>query len=349
MNFNVESKGMPVQKLPFISFVVPTLNSQRTLDLCLSSIKNQHYRGRTEIVLADGGSTDNTLKIAQNYGARIVKNKLKTGEAGKAVGAKNAKGTILGFVDSDNVLPDDNWLIKMTEPFFENSDVIATEPLYFTYRKADHWLTRYFALLGMGDPLSLFIGNYDRYSFISDRWTELAIKTEDKKNWILLSLEKDNMPTIGANGFFIKKSELAKYPVKNYLFDIDVLKFLAKRSPVKVAKVKVGIIHLFTGSISTFIRKQRRRIRDFLYYQKSGIRESENGKTLVFIGVAKFCLASVLIIPLMVQTLYGYHRKKDIAWAFHPIACWLTLYAYTLETITSIFSTKEFSRKNWSQ
>lgn len=340
---------MEAKRWPTISVVTPTLNSQRTLTQSLQSVINQNYPGRVGIVIADGGSTDGTLKIAKKFRARIIKNKLKTGEAGKAAGAKIAKGEILAFVDSDNILPSPDWLNRLVEPFIKNKEIVASEPLLFSYRKNDHWLTRYFALLGMGDPLNLFIGNYDRYSLISDRWTDLKINFSDEGRYLTLTLTPQNMPTIGANGFLIRKKSLSLYPIKDYLFDIDVLKFLAIDNPIKVAKVKTGIIHLFTGDISTFIRKQRRRIRDYLFYQRLGVRAKEPDRKKLIFGIIKFVFATVIIIPLLFQALIGYKRKSDIAWFFHPFACLITLFVYSFEFLATPFAQKQFSRKKWSQ
>lgn len=339
---------MKQTEFPEVSIITPTLNSERTLKLCLSSIVNQSYLGKVEIIIADGGSTDNTLKIAKEFGAKIYQNCLKTGEAGKAVGAKYATGEILAFIDSDNILPNKKWLEQLVEPLIKEVEVIASEPLFFTYRKKDHWLTRYFALIGAGDPLSLFIGNYDKYSYISNKWTELNIDYIEKNHYLILNI-KDKLPTIGANGFLIRKSELKKYPVKDYLFDIDVLKFLAKEKLIKVAKVKVGIIHLFSGSMTTFIRKQRRRIKDFIYFQKKGVRVLDNHQTMIVVGVVKFILATVTLIPILLQTMIGYLRKKDSAWYFHPLACWITLLIYGVESIGALFIQQQFDRKKWSQ
>lgn len=337
------------QLYPKISIIMPTLNSQRTLKFSLSSIASQNYPGDIEIVVADGGSSDDTVKIATEYKAKIFKNTLKTGEAGKAVGAQHATGEILAFIDSDNILPDNDWLRMMVEPFKDDNEIIASEPLYFTYRKEDQWLTRYFALLGMGDPLSLFIGYYDRYSFISDKWTDLDIKFKEKKDYLVLSLDTVDL-TIGANGFLMKRDELKKYPIKDYLFDIDVLKFLSKDKPIKMAKVKTGIIHLFSGNIPTFIRKQRRRVKDFLYYQKGGMRVQKFRDSIVFWGVLKFIIYTVTLLPLLDQALKGYFRKKDPAWFFHPLACWLTLWTYGTETIRSYINpAQQIDRKKWSQ
>lgn len=333
---------------PKVSIVMPTLNSERTIEESLESITVQSYLGDMEIIVADGGSTDKTLEIARKYKTRIIKNVLKTGEAGKAIGAKMALGDIIAFVDSDNVLPNKTWIKDLVTPFLENKEIIASEPLYFTYRQNDYWLTRYFALLGMGDPLNLFLGNYDRYSYITNKWTEMTLEYKDQKKYLEITLDHV-IPTIGANGFVILKSALMEYPIKDYLFDIDVLHFLVKDHTIKVAKVKTGIVHLFTGDIYTFIRKQRRRIRDFLYFQTVDFRIKQYNNMYFVFGVMKFALSTIFILPLIYQMMIGYSRKKDTAWFCHPLICWITLLTYSAESIRGIFIREQFNRSGWKQ
>ena len=58
---------------PRVSIVIPTLNSGATLGECLQAIRSQAYsRDKVEIVVADAGSTDDTLKIAESSGATVV-------------------------------------------------------------------------------------------------------------------------------------------------------------------------------------------------------------------------------------------------------------------------------------
>jgi len=64
-----------------VSIIIPTLNSTRTLGLCLKSITSQNYPEElVEIIVADGGSTDQTKEISQAYFVKLVDNPLKTGE-----------------------------------------------------------------------------------------------------------------------------------------------------------------------------------------------------------------------------------------------------------------------------
>lgn len=336
--------------LPSISVLIPTLNAASVLGKCLKSIVEQDYpKEKLEIIIADGGSTDKTLEIAKKYGAKIYKNPLKTGEAGKAVALKKAKNELVALIDSDNILPDKNWFKEMVEPF-SSPEIIGSEPWEFSYRKQDGFIDRYCALLGMNDPLCLFLGNYDKKSVLTGKWTELPVKEEDKRNWLKVTLKPGAIPTIGANGTILRRKVLVDSGlVENYLFDIDIIAQLATKKPVKFAKIKTGIIHLYCGSdIGKFIRKQKRRIRDYLYYQKIGARKypwQQQNK----LGLLKFIFACITVIPLIYQTLKGFLKKPDSAWFFHPLACWLTLYAYATGKIRGIFGVKEMDRQDWGQ
>ncbi|PIV07679.1 glycosyl transferase, partial [Candidatus Shapirobacteria bacterium CG03_land_8_20_14_0_80_35_14] len=51
---------------PKVSIVIPTLNSAKVIKKCLDSIVIQKYTNY-EILICDGGSTDETLKISKKY------------------------------------------------------------------------------------------------------------------------------------------------------------------------------------------------------------------------------------------------------------------------------------------
>lgn len=334
--------------LPSISVVIPTYNSSRTLLDCLQSIDEQDYpRDKIEIIIADGGSSDDTLKIAGEFTDKIYPNPLRTGEAGKAVGVRHSKGEIIALIDSDNILPEKDWFKRMIAPF-EDREIAGTEPLYYTHRPTDGIITRYCALIGMNDPLCIFTGNYDRMNLITGKWTGMPVSKEDKGDYLKVRLEEKGLPTIGANGFLVRKTLLEKCSVNDYLFDIDVVYELVVQGHNRFAKVKTGIIHIFSGSMSTFVRKQRRRIRDYGYYKKIGMRKYpwsalSGGKLLKFIGY------TVLVFPLVIQAGRGWMRKRDSAWAFHVVACWATLIVYGIGTVQNKIHVKEEDRSRWGQ
>ena len=336
----------------FLSVVIPTLNSDRTLGACLAAIRAQNLpRDAYEIVIADAGSADRTLEIAREYGVdTITGNPLKTGEAGKTAGIKAAKGDIIALVDSDNILPDPGWFERMLAPF-SDPDILAAEPIEYTCRREDPALTRYFAMLGMNDPICLFTGNYDRTSAVTGRWTDLPVQQEDMGGYLKLRLVADALPTIGANGFVFRRSLLDGVKWEPYLFDIDILcDHIAKNGSVAVAKVKTGIVHLYCARLSDFARKQRRRIRDFLYFaqEKERVYPWDRQRK---VGIILFCLATALTLPLLWQMAKGAIRRPDRAWLYHVPVCWITLWVYGLGTISRLLGGRQApaDRSSWQK
>lgn len=340
---------MQQDTVPLLSVVIPTLNSGKTLEACLRAILVQTMpRDGYEIVLADAGSTDATREVARACGVdRIVENPLKTGEAGKAAGIKASAGRLIALVDSDNILPDPEWLERMTAPF-NDPEIVASEPIAFSVRKGDPALTRYFALLGMNDPLCLFTKNYDRLCAVTGKWTGLEVPQEDLGDYLKLTLSERALPTIGANGFVFRRSLLEHVTWEPYFFDIDVVHQAVRAGFPHVAKVKTSIVHLYCERLSEFARKQQRRIRDFLYFSQEKQRtypwDSQKKS-----GIVLFCLSTVLVAPLLLQMLKGFLRKPDCAWFFHLPVCWITLWLYGTATIRRAagFKQSPTRREKW--
>lgn len=328
-----------------VSFIIPTLNADKVLQKCLASIARQITKYKYEIIIADGGSTDNTVNIAKNYRAKIVANPLKTAEAGKAVGIKQAIGEYICLIDSDNILPNNNWLNKMLEPFLD-PEIIGSEPISFTYRKKAGLIERYSALIGANDPYAFVTGIYDRQNYINNKWTGLKLNVEDKKNYLKIKLEKNQaIPTIGANGTIFRK-EIFKNFKLDYLFDIDLItNLLITNSHLYLAKVKTGIIHTYCeDSIKKFIRKQNRRVVDYYTYKNLRI------FNWTVVDPKKFIFYTILIFPMLFDLSLGYIHKPDNAWFFHPLACFITLYVYSVNIIKKKFNLiKPIDRHNWKQ
>ncbi len=333
---------------PSISIIIPTFNSARSFGECLESIRAQDYPAeKIEIVVIDAGSSDATLDIASRYGVdKILQNPLKTGEAGKTVGIAAASHEIIAFIDSDNILDGNDWLSKVAAPL-ENPDIFMSECYAFSYRPEDSIVDRYCALMGMNDPIHLFIGNHDRLCTLTGKWTGLPVESVDRGDYYEGLLAEVAVPTMGANGSLIRKSAIEKAGLGDYYFDIDVVYKMVREGHKRVAMVKKGIIHLYCPDLQTFARKQKRRINDFLHYQRLGLRDYPHQK--YFWGYALFILCSLLVFPLLAQSIIGYTRKKDVAWFLHPIICWITLASYGWATVRSLFQTSEFDRSNWSQ
>ena len=93
---------------PKISIIVPVYNVEEYLKECLDSLINQTLR-EIEIICIDDGSTDNSLKILQEYAQKDNRIKVLTQKNKKQGAARNrgleiAKGEYIQFVDSDDYI-----------------------------------------------------------------------------------------------------------------------------------------------------------------------------------------------------------------------------------------------------
>jgi glycosyltransferase involved in cell wall biosynthesis len=109
-----------------VSIIIPTRNEADTLEECLKSILAQSI-SPLEIIIVDGGSTDNTLEIAEKYAARIIKEgEFASPANARNLGAENAKGDVLLIMDADIML-EKNCLGQALE-LFKDRNVIAVVP-----------------------------------------------------------------------------------------------------------------------------------------------------------------------------------------------------------------------------
>lgn len=334
---------------PSVSVIVPTLNSERYLDECLDALRRQEYDGTVELLLIDAGSTDSTLAIARRHCVdRVLANPRLTAEAGKAVGVKAAGGELICHVDSDNVVVGSDWLSRMVRPLVEDPEVISSEALRWHYRREDHFITRYQALSGINDPMALFIGNYDRWSELTGRWTDYPHHSEPRDGWERITLDPAYVPTMGANGYLVRREAYDVVPPGDYLFDIDVVHDLARAGLNVIARVDVPIRHYFCDSVTHFYRKTRRRTDDYFFFSAQGSR-SYPWTTRQRAGVMKFIFSTILVVPLLGQIARGYRRHADPAWLFHLPACWITLVVYGSGTIRGIVKPRMLDREGWRQ
>lgn len=90
-----------------VSVVVPNYNYGDTLGLCLAALRQQTHPP-LEILVADDGSTDDSVSVAESYGATVLSSGGHGGAAKvRNLGAAHARGDLLLFVDSDVAVPPD--------------------------------------------------------------------------------------------------------------------------------------------------------------------------------------------------------------------------------------------------
>ena len=87
-----------------VSIVIRTYNEQKHLRALLEGIQNQHRDGiEIETVIVDSGSTDNTVKIANEFPTRVVPIKKEEFSFGRSLNIGCAAATGEALVETGDV------------------------------------------------------------------------------------------------------------------------------------------------------------------------------------------------------------------------------------------------------
>jgi len=117
-----------------VSVVIPAHDSEKTIAACLNGLFKQTVaREKYEIVVVDDGSRDATRAIAQAAGVRVLAQENRGAAAARNLGAQNARGEIVLFIDADCV-PDARWIEAMIAPFAE-AEIIGAGGMKRTHQR----------------------------------------------------------------------------------------------------------------------------------------------------------------------------------------------------------------------
>lgn len=143
----------------YLSIIIPTYNELSTIATIIDHLQKCLVGKQYEIIISDGGSTDETLAIAQDLGVKAILSNVKGRSGQMNFGVKNASGDVFYFVHADS-LP--------VVSFFEDIDqAIANNYNCGSFRtkfdnamlllKCNAFFTRFNYLFFRGGDQSIFI------------------------------------------------------------------------------------------------------------------------------------------------------------------------------------------------
>jgi rhamnosyltransferase len=106
-----------------VSIIILTKNAGGRFNDVMDAVHNQEFNGSFEVIVVDSGSTDNTLKTAEEYNAKIFKIKPDEFHHSKTrnYGATKSKGKYLVYLTQDALPINKNWLSNLISPLDDES------------------------------------------------------------------------------------------------------------------------------------------------------------------------------------------------------------------------------------
>lgn len=332
---------------PLISIAIATYNSEATFEKTLESIRKQTYpQKKIEVLVIDGGSTDGTLSIAKKYLVKIIPN-LKTELVfAKHIGFSKAGGKYLIYLDSDEVLENQNSLKLKLLAFKKDAKVKAVMPSGYKtptdYPPINYYINEF------GDPFTFFIyreSKGDRFSMKD--WPKKYDRVRQDKICAIYSFcNTKPLPLIElwAGGCMIDLQYVrSTFPqIKSSPALIAHLFYLLNSKDSLLAITKNdSTIHYSSDKFHKYLKKIASRVKNNVYQTVMGRggflgREGFNPIRFQFKKYLFIPYSLSLIFPLIDSIYLAVTRKKGI-YLVHIVLCIYTtiliIYYYSLKLL----------------
>ncbi len=126
------------QKSKIISVIIPVYNEENYIGKCLGSLFKQTF-SNFEVIVIDDGSTDRTHEIVRKFKrVNLINGEHKGPGFSRNLGAKQARGEILVFVDADMIF-DKNYIKNLTAPLKERGITGTTHDCEIAINTKNIW------------------------------------------------------------------------------------------------------------------------------------------------------------------------------------------------------------------
>lgn len=320
-------------RIPVITVIIPVYNGADRLPVCLQSIKEQSYpQDKIEIIIVDDDSTDNTVQIAQEkFGCKIVRNGEHDPERGKSIGIEHAAGEYLFFIDDDNILPHEEWLANLVRAVLKEN-CVGGQAAKFAYDKDASVPDKYMALFGCGDPAVFYLRRRDHMMKTEKKWHLGGRVLKETKHYFKVKFDEDTLPTIGSQGFLIKKEYVYLIKWQPFFYHIDSNLELVKLGFNDYIIMKDMVIHNHSDNYKDFMSKIKRNSKQLSRNDQYRTYSYDlNLSKMIKLGLT----LGTFVIPLA-DSIRGFLKFPVKEWFIHPVVCFRVAMLYTSNTLCNI-------------
>ncbi len=275
-----------ISGLPFVSVVVPVYNNAAFIGKCIEGIRSSQY-DNYEIIIVDDASSDGTVDVVEKFDVNLIKlKKRESANYCRNIGADEAKGDILLFVDSDVVVEPET--LGEVAKIFSEGKLDAVVGVYSVSNEYENLVSRY---------KNLWI----RYSYII---------SDASVDWIFGAIS-----AIKKSVFLQVKGFNRDLHSKNGTDDLELGKRLASENYAIEINERIEGKHLRHFTLGALLKNDFRRSRWFVALAKdfNGIKKSpQKGFVNIY---PKFILSTALSVPMLLL-LFGSFFVGKSAFAF---------------------------------
>lgn len=298
---------------------MPTYNAEQTIAKALESIRGQQIdQNQIEILIIDGGSTDDTLTIAKKYGATILKNERRLPEFAKQIGLQQAKGKYGIFIDSDESFTNMESFTNRIECFTKYpqvKNIVSTGQICISDESGVNRYANY-----IGDPFSNFVYRYNGYNRIEDITKQY--KNKDVGKGILVDFTDSLfLPLFDALGNMFEVETARKIfsqQNENKSFAANIFSNMVQNMKCAIIMKEDYICHQPGLTRHVYLSKLKWRVKNNLF-QTEGVGFAERSKKENGLRKRKFKFVPycVFIVPTMVDTIRLSVKNRDFYFMNH--------------------------------
>ncbi len=293
---------------PWVTVVVPTYNEHDMINRCLRGILTQDYpHDRLEVLVVDGGSTDDTVARSRRYPCvRVLHNPARDAESAKLIGLREAHGDLFMYLDADAEYAHPGWLQAMVAPLRDDPALVASFTRFLPRPDAPA-LDRYLNY----HPLQL--GPLLRHLCVDITATCL----EARGAYTVCCFGGGRVPPVGLCLYRVApvRALIAGTPDFRWV-DVGVPALLAEAGHGHLAYVPQAGLYHGRGSTLRLLVARQRRDATTTYLPRAGQREFryvEFSSPRAVLRLIRWVLWVNLLVPPTVEALLESWRRHDAA------------------------------------
>lgn len=218
-----------------VSVIIPAFNEEKSIGECLESLLKQTYKS-IEIMVIDDDSHDLTVGIIKKFPVKLLKQSHQGPGTARNLGAKQAQGEILVFVDADMVF-DPKFIENLVKPIIKGEAIGTFSKEEYVLNKDNVWSKCWNINKGLStkrmhpknypDSQSVFrailkkeflkTGGFTPIGYIDDHTIaeKLGIKAQNAPGAIFYHRNPETLSEIFTQARWIGKSEFKKRKIQN--------------------------------------------------------------------------------------------------------------------------------------